>query len=181
MDHGYCTKEWELGQSDPRQDVLSTTIGETTVRIRLIRTKHLVTHTLLSYSIRGFILARGLPLPSVSQSRRVQIHLRNFILARQRGQPTTFSIDLPGVMTFYVGGIWDSYRSTYTTQEGRSEKDDRFGEVPIWSSRCQGLVLVEESIVPIWVGDVSLALSALAQCGTKARRCPIVWVRFGWQ
>ena len=44
-----------------------------------------------------------------------------------------------------------------------------------------GTGLVEESNVAVWVGDVSLTLSALAHSvGSKARQCPITRVQFGW-
>ena len=44
-----------------------------------------------------------------------------------------------------------------------------------------GTGLVEKSNVAIWVGDVSLILSALAHhVGSNARQFPITRVWFGW-
>ena len=46
---------------------------------------------------------------------------------------------------------------------------------------CTGTGLVEESSVAVWVGDVSLTLSALVHCvGSNARRCLVTRVRFEW-
>ena len=65
MVNGHSTEEWELGCSDPRQDISCTIAGVTTDGDGLAHQVfvHPVSH---GDSVRGFILAGGSPLPPVS-------------------------------------------------------------------------------------------------------------------
>ena len=65
MEYGHSTEEWELGCSDPRQDILCTIAGVTTNGDGLAH-QVLCTQSLMGYSVQGFILAGGSPLPPMS-------------------------------------------------------------------------------------------------------------------